>query len=404
MLTDFALRGGKRGLGLILVSQRSAKLAKDVLTQASSYFLHRVIHPIDLAVYKDLIPLEARKVESLITGLGVGQAIYVNGQTVEAVAMRRRSSFDSGATPTMQAEAAPELRRIDASLLAQLQAIAPKAVSSGESRRAQGLTAQIAELTQQLAEREQTCQQQAQEIEQLRRELALVSQLKVVVERISQPSSNGAAPQTLHIQQATIEEMYTNLKSQEPDNDAVAQKLKVLAEGLAMLSEAVAPPASLAKSSHQKPAAPVKSTSPGKAHLAAPRLPAVLPTTAQAAVAELRQSLSRGEAQHLEQLIKLICASKKQQREIFVTLALEEENSGRGLNVQQLKNRLPSSYKLSNLVTNQPYDLIRAGLIRKEGTGKAVTYYSNLSEYLTMEFAGVEPGLIRAKLLNALRP
>ena len=71
ILTRIALRGRKRGLGTILMSQRSAKVDKDVLTQASLLFLHRVVHPIDLKVYQDIIPLPGREVEKMtyVTGI-----------------------------------------------------------------------------------------------------------------------------------------------------------------------------------------------------------------------------------------------------------------------------------------------------------------------------------------------
>src|SRR5947209_5563562 len=66
ILTRIALRGRKRGLGIILISQRSAKVEKDVLTQTSLLFLHKVVHPIDLKVYKHLIPLPLSEFEELV--------------------------------------------------------------------------------------------------------------------------------------------------------------------------------------------------------------------------------------------------------------------------------------------------------------------------------------------------
>jgi DNA helicase HerA-like ATPase len=41
LLTRIALRGRKRGLGLTLISQRSAKVSKDALSQSSLLFLHK---------------------------------------------------------------------------------------------------------------------------------------------------------------------------------------------------------------------------------------------------------------------------------------------------------------------------------------------------------------------------
>src|SRR5579859_1398393 len=63
LLTRFALRGRKRGVGVVLSSQRSAKVEKDLLTQAGILFLQNVVHPTDLGVYRDLIPLPAKEVE-----------------------------------------------------------------------------------------------------------------------------------------------------------------------------------------------------------------------------------------------------------------------------------------------------------------------------------------------------
>jgi DNA helicase HerA-like ATPase len=44
LIARVALRGRKRGLGAVIISQRSAKVDKDVLSQAGMLFLHRVVH------------------------------------------------------------------------------------------------------------------------------------------------------------------------------------------------------------------------------------------------------------------------------------------------------------------------------------------------------------------------
>jgi hypothetical protein len=72
ILTDIALRGRKRGLGILLASQRSAKVEKDVLTQVPLLFLHQVVHPIDITVYKGLLPLPAKEVERIVGELQRG--------------------------------------------------------------------------------------------------------------------------------------------------------------------------------------------------------------------------------------------------------------------------------------------------------------------------------------------
>ena len=46
-----ATEGRKRGLGIVMVGQRSARIDKDVLSQAGILMLHRVRHPADMGVY-----------------------------------------------------------------------------------------------------------------------------------------------------------------------------------------------------------------------------------------------------------------------------------------------------------------------------------------------------------------
>src|SRR6266700_8228029 len=120
VLTRIALRGRKRGLGIILVSQRSAKVEKDVLTQTSLLFLHKVVHPIDLKVYKELIPLPGAQIEAMVGALQQGQAIVVFNQNVTAAHIRLRHTFHAGATPTLGTTVEPELRRVDETMLREL--------------------------------------------------------------------------------------------------------------------------------------------------------------------------------------------------------------------------------------------------------------------------------------------
>ena len=123
LLTRIALRGRKRGLGIILMSQRSAKVEKDVLTQVPLLFLHKVVHPVDLKVYKELIPLPGTRVETMVGALQLGEAIIVFNQNVTAAHVRPRHTFHAGATPTLGTTVEPELRRIDEKMLRELQAL-----------------------------------------------------------------------------------------------------------------------------------------------------------------------------------------------------------------------------------------------------------------------------------------
>src|SRR5579859_7907909 len=117
ILTRIALRGRKRGLGLVCVSQRSAKVEKDILTQAGIVFLHKVVHPTDIKVYQDIIPRPAREVEAMIASLQKGQAVVLANNQVQVAQIRLRHTFHVGATPELDQAAAPELRKIDAATL-----------------------------------------------------------------------------------------------------------------------------------------------------------------------------------------------------------------------------------------------------------------------------------------------
>ena len=101
VLTDIACEGRKRGLGIVMIGQRSARIDKNVLAQADILFLHRVRHPADLSVYYDLIPRERRKVQEMVGKLKVGDALVLFGEEVQRHGIRRRHTPHWGYTPSM---------------------------------------------------------------------------------------------------------------------------------------------------------------------------------------------------------------------------------------------------------------------------------------------------------------
>jgi hypothetical protein len=186
LLTRIALRGRKRGLGMILASQRSAKVEKDVLTQVPLLFLHKVIHPIDIKVYKELIPLPGPQVEAMIAALQQGRAILVNNQIITSATIRLRHTFHAGATPTLGAAGEPELRRIDEETLRDLRALL-STEKTGHSQPNQAR--RIKELEEQLAAKDA-------EIAELQRQIAVLSKLQV------------AGPERLEIGSATVNRLH----------------------------------------------------------------------------------------------------------------------------------------------------------------------------------------------------
>lgn len=186
LLTRFALRGRKRGIGVILASQRSAKVDKDLLTQANFLILHHVVHPVDIGVYKDLIPLPAKEVETQVRELVPGEVFVVHGKDITRTQMRWRDTFHAGATPSLNGSQ-PQLRTVDADLLTELRAIAVHAGLTGG-------TDEASRLKKQLREAQALLEAKEAEIAELQRRLDLVSTLRVEM----------TSPEALHIARAMV--------------------------------------------------------------------------------------------------------------------------------------------------------------------------------------------------------
>lgn len=120
-----ATRGRKHGLGVILASQRSTLVDKNVLTQAGIYFLHRVVHPKDMQVYKEFIPLKPAEVESFVGNLQPGECVFMRDHKPQPAKIRHRYTVHAGSTPTLGqgAEEQPALKQIDDTLLDDLRSM-----------------------------------------------------------------------------------------------------------------------------------------------------------------------------------------------------------------------------------------------------------------------------------------
>lgn len=196
IITRIALRGRKRGLGIILMSQRSAKVEKDVLTQTSLLFLHKVVHPTDMKVYKDLIPLPASEVEATVGALVPGSVVVVSNHRPVVAHIRLRHTFHAGSTPDLGEIVQPDLRRVDASLLRDLQEMLAKAKPAA-AKEGQKAEKRIKELEASLAERDAIIKQQAEQ-------MALLSKLAVQVE----------LPETMNIERAILNHLHTPAPAQ----------------------------------------------------------------------------------------------------------------------------------------------------------------------------------------------
>ena len=106
-------QGRFKGLGCTLVSQRSASLNKDVLTQVDTLIVLRTTSPQDRAAVKAWVDVHADAAAMLDTlpSLDSGEAWVWSPEflhDLRRIKFRRRSTFDSGATPKVgQARKAP---------------------------------------------------------------------------------------------------------------------------------------------------------------------------------------------------------------------------------------------------------------------------------------------------------
>jgi hypothetical protein len=107
---DIVRRGGQRGIGCFMATQRAAVLNKNVLTQAQVLIALRTIAPQDLAAMNAWIdvhgtPEQRAKLMESLPALPVGTAwVWSPGWPTErgifqCVKVSARTTFDSGATP-----------------------------------------------------------------------------------------------------------------------------------------------------------------------------------------------------------------------------------------------------------------------------------------------------------------
>ena len=100
-------QGRARGLGATMITQRSAVLNKDLLTQIETLIVLRTTSPQDRKAIADWIVYhgQAREMLESLHQLAKGEAWVWSPwlELVKRVQIRRRRTFDSGATPTLAA-------------------------------------------------------------------------------------------------------------------------------------------------------------------------------------------------------------------------------------------------------------------------------------------------------------
>lgn len=103
---DLVRRGGIKGIGVVLVTQRSAVVSKDVLTQCEVLIALRLVHPLDIKPIMDWVGVHgdqesAKRMLASLPSLPVGTAwVWWPAEEIfERIQVRKKTTFDSGRTP-----------------------------------------------------------------------------------------------------------------------------------------------------------------------------------------------------------------------------------------------------------------------------------------------------------------
>ena len=147
-------RGRARGLGITMITQRSAALNKDVLTQIETLIAMRTTSPQDRKAIQGWVEYhgQSRELLASLPELESGEAWVWSPHwlgLLKRVRVRRRSTFDSAATPTMARGKRPLATLADVDL-AKLQKRMAATIEKAKAEDPKELRRQIAALQKEL--------------------------------------------------------------------------------------------------------------------------------------------------------------------------------------------------------------------------------------------------------------
>jgi hypothetical protein len=131
-VNDIVRRGGIRGIGSTMITQRPAVLNKDILTMCGILTALRISHPKDLDAVMEWVrvhasPAQAQEMLASLPSLPIGTAwVWASGWPTEEgllkrIKVRQRETFNSGATPKagQVAQAPKVIAQVDIAKLGQ---------------------------------------------------------------------------------------------------------------------------------------------------------------------------------------------------------------------------------------------------------------------------------------------
>lgn len=159
-MEDIVRRGGIRGIGCTLITQRPAVINKNVLTQCENLFTLRLVHPKDISAIHEWVnvhadPDTATGMIKSLPSLAVGTAwLWSPGwlNSFQKFEVRRRRTFDSSATPK-PGEKKREAKKLAAIDIAKLGEEIQRTAERAKADDPKALRARIAQLEKELAKR-----------------------------------------------------------------------------------------------------------------------------------------------------------------------------------------------------------------------------------------------------------
>lgn len=150
-------KGRFRGIGVTLASQRSASVNKDVLTQTETLIAMRTPAPQDQDQIERWLPANSASDEIMkdLPTLGDGEAWFISQhafKVTKRVHFRRRSTFNSGATPKVGEKVRPPALLADVDLGAIREQMA-ETIERAKADDPKALRAELAKLKAELAKK-----------------------------------------------------------------------------------------------------------------------------------------------------------------------------------------------------------------------------------------------------------
>jgi len=240
MLVKVAKRGRKHGLGLTGMSQRPADVKKSFITQANWLMWHRLTWENDTKVVRGVVGSEqADAITDLEDGEAFLQADFVNAD-VQRVQVRRKRTFDAGATPGLDDFERPDLQSVSGDLVEELEEIS-EAEEQRQDRIAQ-LEARVEELQDEKEELEEELDS-ARDMRNLAQQMAEGLQAsggngdvanekvdELIDERNELRSTLKDRDNRIEELEATVDDLRNELKQRPEIGERAVEAVEVLAE------------------------------------------------------------------------------------------------------------------------------------------------------------------------------